>query len=103
MKRIGLRRPLVAHPKNIGGIEVSVEEEVAGELISMGVNMPFSVSRLQFHVIAICHDNQTNKAQGQTFKKLGMYLPVFPHRLDMCTSHVVSRIEALNDVRILHN
>lgn len=87
MERIGLHRPLVAHPKNIGGI--SVEEEVAGELISTDVNMPFSVSRLQFYVIAICHDNQTNKAQGQTFKKLGMYLPVFPHRLDMCTSHVV--------------
>lgn len=50
------------------------------KLISTDANMPFSISRIQFPV-RVSFVMTLNKAQGQTFDKIGIYLPkpVFCH------------------------
>ena len=44
------------------------------------VNLPFTLQRTQFP-IKLCYSMTINKAQGQSFQKLGIYLPkpVFSH------------------------
>uniref|UniRef100_A0A0L8FYU6 DNA helicase Pif1-like 2B domain-containing protein n=1 Tax=Octopus bimaculoides TaxID=37653 RepID=A0A0L8FYU6_OCTBM len=68
---------------------------------SSDANIPFTLNRLQFP-LRLAYSMTINKAQGQTFEKVGIHLPqvVFSHGQLYVT---FSRARAMNNIKLRAN